>query len=280
MAAAGKDHDSSKKQITKRIPERGSHGRAAVSKGPMPDYRVYDLNAKEKAVCILEYAAAAAAIVYLFYNRWILFPFLLPGLIPWLKYCADKKAEERRKKLTYDFREALDSLTVSLKAGYSVENAFPAAAKDLASILGKDAAMTQELRYIAQQSRLSVPIESLILDFARRSGSEDIRNFAAVFTAAKRMGGNMPAIIRSAADAIGGRIDVGREIETALAAKRMEQTIMTAMPCGILLYMRLASPGFLDLMYTTALGIAIMTACLGAYAAAVLWSRKIVHIEV
>ena len=161
-----------------------------------------------------------------------------------------------------------------------MENAFPAAAKDLASILGKDAAMTQELRYIAQQSRLSVPIESLILDFARRSGSEDIRNFAAVFTAAKRMGGNMPAIIRSAADAIGGRIDVGREIETALAAKRMEQTIMTAMPCGILLYMRLASPGFLDLMYTTALGIAIMTACLGAYAAAVLWSRKIVHIEV
>ena len=75
-------------------------------------------------------------------------------------------------------------------------------------------------------------------------------------------------------------VDVGREIETALAAKRMEQTIMTAMPCGILLYMRLASPGFLDLMYTTALGIAIMTACLGAYAAAVLWSRKIVHIEV
>ena len=262
-----------RKRMPKAHPAKGP-------KGPMPDYRFYRLSGREKLTFSLEYAAVGAALVYLFYNRWILFPLLLPGLIPWLKYCAGKKAEERRKTLTYDFREALDSLTVSLKAGYSVENAFPAAAKDLASILGKDAAMTQELRYISQQSRLSVPIESLILDFARRSGSEDIRNFAAVFTAAKRMGGNMPAIIRSAADAIGGKIDVGREIETALAAKRMEQSIMTVMPCGILLYMRLASPGFLDLMYTSLTGIAIMTACLGAYAIAVLWSRKIVEIEV
>ena len=90
----------------------------------------------------------------------------------------------------------------------------------------------------------------------------------------------MPAIIRSAAETIGGRIEVSREIDTVLAAKRMEQKIMTAMPCGILLYMRLASPGFLDLMYTTGLGAAIMTVCLIAYGGAVLIGRKIIAIEV
>lgn len=246
----------------------------------MPDYRTYKLSRKELLLLILEYILLAAAIIWLFYDRLLLVPLTLPGVVPWLRKNRELMAERRRKQLTYDFRDALDSLAVSLKAGYSVENAFPSAARDLSAILGPEAPMTKELFYIAKQSRLSVPVESLLMDFARRSGTEDIRNFAAVFTAAKRTGGNMPQIIRSAADSIGGKIDVAREIETSLAAKRMEQKIMTVMPCGIILYMRLASPGFLDMMYQTGLGAVIMTACLAAYAGAVLWSRKIVDIVV
>ena len=251
-----------------------------VRSGTMPDYGRYELSPKEYGILTAEYLVLAGAVVWLFYDRWVLLIAALPGIIPWLKKMREKKAEERRKQLSYDFREALDSLAVSLKAGYSVENAFPSAARDLAAIIGSDAPMTKELFYIAKQSRLSVPVESLIMDFARRSKVEDIRNFAAVFTAAKRTGGNMPSIIRSAADSIGGRIDVAREIETSLAAKRMEQKIMTVMPCGIILYMRLASPGFLDMMYQTLAGAAVMTGCLLAYGAAVIWSIKIVDIVV
>ena len=246
----------------------------------MSDYREYTLSVKELAGAAALYLGLAGAVAMLFYNRWYQTLAAVPGFFPYLKRVKKKKGEERQNRLTYDFRDALDSLSVSLKAGYSVENAFPAAAHDLAAILGKDADMTEEMRYIARQCRLSVPVEDLIADFARRSGCEDIRNFSAVFVAAKRLGGDMPAIIRSAADSIGGRIDVNREIETTLAAKQMEQKIMMAMPCGILLYMRLASPGFLDLMYTTSLGMAVMTACLVGYAAAVIWSGHIVKIEV
>ena len=246
----------------------------------MPDYRIYEFSRRELIAMVLTYLLLAAGLVWLFYNRWYMIVAALPGLLPYLKQMKRKKAEERRRSLTYDFRDALDSLSVSLKAGYSVENAFPAAAHDLAAILGRDADMTKEMLFISQQSRLSVPVEDLISDFGMRSGCEDIRNFAAVFSAAKRLGGNMPAIIRSAADSIGGKIDVSREIETTLAAKQMEQKIMMGMPCGIILYMRLASPGFLDMMYTTFLGALIMTACLAGYGVAVLWSNMIVKIEV
>lgn len=247
---------------------------------PMPDYRFYHLSAKETVTAGAIYVGIASVLVFLFYDRLYLLIPLLPGIIPFLRFYASGKAGARRSKLTYEFRDALDSLAVSLKAGYSVENAFPAAARDLGAILGPDADMARELRYIALQSRLSVPIENLLLDFARRSGSEDIRNFAAVFAAAKRMGGNMPAIIRSAADSIGGKIDVSREIDASLAAKKMEQTIMTAMPCGILGYMRFSSPGFLDVLYRTAFGAVIMTACLAGYAVSVWWSHRIVSIHV
>ncbi|MDO5702013.1 MAG: type II secretion system F family protein [Lachnospiraceae bacterium] len=246
----------------------------------MPDYRFYKLSTKELAVSVLVYAAGAVALMILFYDRWYIAIAAAPGIVPYLKAVRAEKAEKRRRNLTYDFRDALDSLSVSLKAGYSVENAFPAAARDLAAILGRDADITKEMQYISRQSALSIPVENLISDFAYRSGSEDIQNFAAVFTAAKRLGGNMPAIIRSAADSIGGKIDVSREIETTLSAKQMEQKIMMVMPCCIIIYMRLSSPGFLDQMYTTLLGAVVMSACLIGYGAAVYWSSKIVKIEV
>ena len=40
------------------------------------------------------------------------------------------------------------------------------------------------------------------------------------------------------------KIDVKKEIDAMLAARKMEQNMMSFMPVGIILYMRLTSPGF------------------------------------
>ena len=65
-----------------------------------------------------------------------------------------------------------------------------------------------------------------------------------------------------------------------MASKRYEQTLMSFLPCGILLYLQLISPGFLEVLYTTALGAGVMTVCLAIYIAAVLWGRRIGDIRV
>ena len=258
--------------------KRGA-GKAERQSG-RPDYHVYYCTPKETAQILFVYLALAFMIGFFFYNSaWAVLFFLPPGYL-FYKYRVREKGEERRKKLLYDFREALNSLAVSLRAGYSVENAFREAAGDLSSTAGEDSDITREWRYMAGRIRLSEPVEPLLSDFAARSGVEDIENFAAVFSTAKRMGGNMGGIVRDAAESIQSRIEVEREIETALASKRFEQRIMTAMPAGIIVYMRFGSPGFLDIMYTTLAGRLIMTVCLVLYGAAVWWSRKIVTIEV
>ena len=130
------------------------------------------------------------------------------------------------------------------------------------------------------QISLSVPVERLLMDFGRRSGSEDIENFAAVFAAAKRMGGSTADIVRETAVTITSKIDVEREIETAIAAKKYEQKIMSVMPAFIILYMQLTSPDFLTVMYTSFFGRLAMTACLAVYSGALMWSAKIVDIRV
>lgn len=225
-------------------------------------------------------AVLVIAVNILFYRRWwVTFPLLpLGGYVAHMYMNACQRDRESRQRS--EFREALNCLAVSLRAGYSVENAIRETARDLENILGKEAEMTREFAYIYAQSLVSVPVETLLMRFAARSGSEDIEAFAAVFTTAKKTGGNLVEIISHAAGTISDKIDVEREIETSLAAKRYEQRIMSIMPCGIILYMDLASPGFLDVMYTTLFGLLTMTGCLLVYIGAIYWGAKIVDIRV
>ena len=73
---------------------------------------------------------------------------------------------------------------------------------------------------------------------------------------------------------------VKKEIEATLAAKKSEQMIMSLMPAGIILYLQLASPGFLDILYGNPFGICAMTVCLAVYGAAYWMGKRIVEIEV
>ena len=248
--------------------------------GALPDYRVYRFGTGEAFLVLLEGAAALLAISWLFYDTWIAAAVLSPLLIFWMKQVRMYRCAKRKEKLNLEFREALNSLSVSVRAGMSVENAVVETEKSLRLVLGDNSCMDREFSCMVSQIGLRVPVEKLFLDFGRRSGVEDIENFAAVFATAKRFGGSMTRVIVSTAESIEERIEVRREIDTVLASKKMEQRIMALMPCGIILYMRVASDGFLDPLYGSAFGAMVMSACLAMYAAAVVWGMKIVDISV
>ncbi len=248
----------------------------------MRDYHKWNYTGKELLKETGIFAALAAACAWLFYNRAAACAVLAVLLVPWLRLRGKQKAEERRKQMVKDFRDALNSMAVSLRAGRAVEYAFADAAADLAAIKGKgsDGCLAEEFGYMVRQIRMSAAPEQLLSDLAGRSGSEEIEDFAAVFGAARRSGGNMAAIIRNAAENIEGRIDVETEIEASLASKKLEQRIMSAMPAAMIFYMRVSSPGFLDVLYGNPAGVLMMTVLLAAYAASVLWGMHIVNIEV
>ena len=245
-----------------------------------PDYRTCPPDVRKRIFCALESLLHVAAIDYLFYKRFLVFLLLLPAGVLLYKVRIRDLGQARRKKLENDFREAISFLAISLRAGYSVENALLEAERDLADVIGPDADMTLEMHRINAKIRISVPVETVLRDFAVRSGSEEIGNFASVFYAARKLGGNMSEVTMETAERIGERMDVEHEIETSVAAKKYEQKIMSVMPGVILLYLQLTSPGFLDVLYTTAFGAVVMTACLLVYVISLYWGRKIVDIRV
>ena len=213
-----------------------------------------------------------ALVSYVFYRSFAAFVLLLPALIPWLKYKSAEYREKRKELLKLQFREMMIAVIAGLEAGYSV-------GKDSIARESSDADMCEELKWISRNLRNNANLEDLLSDLAARSHVPEIRDFADVFSIAKRNGGDLPSILRETASLIGEKIEVKREITTLISAKKMEQNIMNVVPFGIIIYIDATSPGFFEPLYHNLFGVVMMTVMLAVYAVAYLLASKILKIE-
>lgn len=244
------------------------------------NYNEYHFTKKEFLKYLFQSILLCVMINYLFYKTVWMFLLMLPIPVIFMKWKKKQLIRERRKNLNYQFKDALNSLSVAVQAGYSIENAVRACTRDLERLYDRKTDIMEEFHYIESQQRVSVPVEELFLDLGERSGVEDIENFASVFYTAKRTGGDMDQIIQKVSRMLGDKIDVKKEIEATLAAKKSEQFIMSMMPAGIILYLQVTSPGFLNVLYGNPFGICAMTVCAAIYGCAYWMGKKIVDIEV
>ena len=188
----------------------------------------------------------------------------------------------RRKEQEFrgQFKESIRALAAALNVGYSVENALREAAVEMRALYKKDSRIRREYDRMIYQMDMNRTAEQVMGDFAERVEQEDVIGFTAVFTAAKRTGGDSIQIIRNAVKDISEKMEVENEIDTLLSAKKLEFRIMCVIPMGIILYMKLAFPEFMQVLYGNLFGGAVMSMCLGIYLAAWRIGKAIVEIEV
>lgn len=244
------------------------------------DYGTYLPSWKERIQFLAEALVVCIAVNYFFYKVWTAFLFMIP--FPFWYFFLRKKrcAQKRRKELHYQFKDALNSLKVAIASGFSLENAVGEACRDLEKLYGKKAPITMEFVFIHLQIGLSVPAEELFYDLGIRSRTEDILNFSEILIQSRKMGGNMKEILQNCITVMEERIDAKKEIDAVLAARKMEQKIMSLIPLGILLYLQLSSPEFLGVLYQNTAGVCVMTFCLALYAVACRWGERLVDLEV
>lgn len=244
------------------------------------NYNQYRFTVKEIAIYFGEGVCICIIVNYLCYRALWAFLVMLPFVLLYLKWKRQLLLQKRKENLKIQFNDALHALQIALSAGYSMENAVGACVNDLKGIYNIKEPIIQEFEYIKKQMSISVPIETLFMDLGNRSQIEDIQNFASIYAIAKRSGGNLSAILNKTAGMIEEKIETGKEINAFIAAKRMEQLIMSIVPCGIILYVQLTSPGFMDVLYGNMIGIAVMTGCLILYILAFYLGKKMMEIEV
>jgi len=217
---------------------------------------------------------------WIFYHSYLAIVLVSPLGIVVYRYLEKEKEEQKKSEFLLQFKEMTECVASALNVGYSAENAFKEAHKEMKNIYGKESVIGEELELIVRKIRLQIPLEQILYDFAERVELGDVKNFATVFASAKRGGGDMMAIIRNTASQIGDKIDVKREIDIILAAKKFEFQIMCIIPYGMILYMKMSFPEFMESLYGNIAGIGVMTVCLLVYSGACLLGVKLIKIEV
>lgn len=178
------------------------------------------------------------------------------------------------------FKQMTESVAQALAVGYSAENAWKEACQDMEILYPANALIRRELELIVRKLKLQIPMEQVLEDFSARVSLEDVKNFTSVFTAAKRSGGDMIAIIQDTSVQIGEKIEVKREIDIILASKKYEFQIMCAIPYVMILYLQLSFPEFMSVLYGNVVGIGVMTICLGIYIGACVLGLRIIKIDI
>lgn len=232
------------------------------------DYHSYAWKRGELALTIAKAVLLIALLAYFFYRSfWAVIPLSAVGGA-YVVLTKRRKSEKCREELTLQFKECILSVSAALRAGYAVENAFLESREDIRLLFGEQSMIYQELELIRRGLVINITLEEQLADFAGRSGCEEIRQFAEIFSIAKRSGGNIPEIIRTSAELIGQKIDARQEMRALLSGRQMEQNIMKLMPFGILLYIGCGYPRYFDVLYHNLQGVGIMSLCLAVYLAA------------
>ncbi len=183
------------------------------------DYKIYRLSVREKIKCLLTALVLGTVIAFLFYNHW--FGMLL---VPVLYAVFKKRAvhagtRNRQEELAREFLDALRTVSASLLAGFSMENAWKEAEREIKLLYGEESCMCRELEAMNHSAALNIPLEQLLEDFALRSGNADIASFSEVFAFAKRSGGNFVTIIEGTLEHMRARYDTEREIQVKWSRK-------------------------------------------------------------
>lgn len=280
MFGREKDEKAVKKREKVKKPKKNQKEAYVPIQGVMgigEDYHIYHMT-------VLDHLKAAGlglliglAIGYVFFDSWM----VAVGLTAVFAVFAQKPFKEylkkrRLKKLLLEFKDLLETLTASYSAGQTTTKAFEDALNEMTDLFGEDADIVTELRMINNGLKHNYNIEDLLLNFAQRSGLDDVDSFANVFEVCNRKGGNLKQIVGETRSVINDKIEIEMEIQTMIAASKNELNIMMVMPFVIMLSMR----GLGDSMSGNSLiNIIVKFVALGIFIGAYFIGSKLVDIK-
>lgn len=244
------------------------------------NYWQQDIHKIEYLAIISQGVALTLLISYVFYNSlWGVIP-LSPIFIVFFQIRKATLIKKKQSAFRLQFKDAIHAISAALNVGYSVENSIREAQKELEILYKKEDPILREFRYMVRRLDMNVTAENVLLELAVRTGDEEVWTFATVFGVAKRSGGDMIVMIQTAVGRITEQVELLREIETLITAKKLEFHIMTVIPICMLFYMRLSFPELLRVLYGNLFGVVLMSVCLLVYLLAYLAGRHMVEVEV
>lgn len=244
------------------------------------NYSIYKRTKLEWLKLIGIWFLISVSLGMLFYKSIVGILIIIPFVIIFEKVNKKKLIEKRKNELSAQFIEFLQIIMSSLKAGTSLERAILSARERLYSLYNNDSLIITEIISMESSLRMNIPVEDILYDFGKRSGIEDINQFAEVCKVSKRAGGNLIKVMDHTIKCIVDKNKMEREIQAFISGKKLESKFMTAILPAILLYMNISMADMMNSLYQGMLGRLVMSGVLAGYGFCCLWFDKITDIKV
>lgn len=244
------------------------------------DYHIYHMTKQDRIIAALIGGGGGAAVMWIFFNN-ILVSIVMAVVVAYIAQSVYRnyKLEKRKKQLLLQFKDLLEALTSSYATGKNTLDSFTDAANDMAQIYGEEADIVKELVIIVGGMQNNLNIEALLVNFAQRSGLDDIQNFADVFRVSLRQGANIKDIIASTRDIIGDKIEIEMEIDTMMAGNKNELNIMMVMPLVIIVSLG-GMGGGMSASDNSPVNVLVKVIALGMFALAYFLGQKFTKIDI
>jgi tight adherence protein B len=203
--------------------------------------------------------------------------FMLLGLFfglvtPWLFLAIKRK--RRLSAFTNQLADTLQLMAGSLSAGLSLAQSVDTVVRE-----GTDP-MAAEFRRALVESRLGIEIEEALNGVATRMQSVDFEWVVMAIRIQREVGGNLSELLNKVAETIREREYLQRQVKTLSAEGRLSVWILGGLPPGFMLYLGMANPTYLQPMFSSPLGWAMLTVMGVLLAGGIFWMKKVVKVEV
>ena len=245
------------------------------------NYDVYNMQLKEKVAIVLTAAFVLTIIAFIFYRKRFVMIAIISGfslLAP--KYIVKKKIKQQKRNINRQFKDALYALSSSLSSGKSIENAMADVVKDLLIQYHEKERIVIEFQLIHKKISYNTSVYDAILDFAKRSHCEDIKNFASVLEVTKTSGGETNKIIKRTARMITEKFEVKEDINLLVEGKKSEMRGLIFMPIILVLLLSITAKDYMAPVFVTQMGLIGTTVSIVLIVIGQLIANKILDIEV
>ena len=158
-------------------------------------------------------------------------------------------AGKRRAKFGDQLGDTLQLLSGSLRAGHSILRAIDAAANE------SQAPTSEEMRRVVSETSLGRDLLVSLNDTAERMQNEDFVWISQAIQINREVGGNLAEVLDQVNETIRERNEIKGHIKALAAEGKFSAYILMAMPIGIVAMLMVVSPGYMDKMFTTVLGL-------------------------
>ena len=164
----------------------------------------------------------------------------------------NRRRNSRRDLFSKQLPETLDFISRSLRAGNPLMATIKSVSENMAEPSAGEFAITfHELNYGAD---LNEALDHL----GERTGSDDVRFFITAVLIQRSTGGNLAEILNRISAVMRNRSRTYREVDILASEMKLSANILIALPFIVAVLITLVEPHYLDVLFTTDLGLMLI----------------------